>query len=369
MKKRIWFTLAGAVIGLLLLSVNAFAAADFGGDEIMNALPEEVADYMMENDITAEEINCSALNVQGFFEQIWGCICEGAEKPLKMLAGLVGVIFLCAVISVLRDSTGSSSLTEAFELVGVLAGSGIVCGYMGEVIEAAKNAINGMSAFLLSYVPAFAGVMAVNGQAGTAAAYNSAVIAASELFSQITAVFLFPLASAVMGISVAASVNPDLHISAISDGIKKIVVWAIGFMMTIFTGLLSVQSFVASASDSVSLRTAKYTVSNSVPIVGGAVSDALAAVSGSISFVKSNMGGFGIIAGAGIILPSLITAVCFRFALVVAGAAGKLFGTDKLSSLLKSGESVLDIIIAMLVCFGLLTVISTALMLALGKGG
>ena len=369
MKKRIWLTFAGAVIGLLLLSVNAFAHTDFGGDEIMSALPEEVSDYMADNNISAEEIDPSALSVQSVFERIWGYVCEGAEKPLKMLAGLVGVIFLCAIISVLRDSAGSSSLTEAFELVGVLAGSGIVCGYMGEVIEAAKSAIDGMSAFLLSYVPAFAGVMAVNGQAGTAAAYNSAIIAASELFSQITALFLFPLASAIMGISVAASVNPDLHISAISDGVKKLVVWVIGFMMTVFTGLLSVQSFVASASDSVSLRTAKYTVSNSVPIVGGAVSDALATVSGSLSLVKSNMGGFGIVAAAAIILPALITAVCFRFALTVAGAAGKLFGTDKLLSLLKSGESVLDIIIAMLACFGLLTVISTALMLALGKGG
>lgn len=369
MKKRFWLTLVGAVAGLLLLSVSAFAEVGFGADEIMDALPDDVSDYMQAEGISAEEIDPSALSVQGVFQQIWTYICEGAEKPLKMLAGLVGVIFLCAVISALRDSAGSSALTEVFELVGVLAGSGIVCSYMGEVIEAAKNAIDGMSAFLLSYVPAFAGVMAINGQAGTAAAYNSAIIAASELFSQITAVFLFPLASAIMGISVAASVNPDLHISAISEGIKKLVIWVMGFMMTIFTGLLSVQSFVASASDSVSLRTAKYTVSNSVPIVGGAVSDALATVSGSLSLVKSNMGGFGIIAAAGIILPALITAVCFRFALTAAGAAGKLFGADKLCGLLKSGESVLDIIIAMLVCFGLLTIISTAVMLALGKGG
>ena len=366
MKSKGLFVLLGIILGLIFFGGIVSAEEGFGGEEIMEALPDGVKEYMDKQEVSAEDGSVASLTAEDVFEEIWRYLCEGIQSPLKMLAGLVGIIFLCALVGALRDSAGNSSLTETFRVVGVLAGAGLLCNYMGEIVEAARS---GMAAFLLSYVPAFAGVMAVNGQTGAAASYNSLVIVASEMFSQATSLFLFPAVSSILGISVAASINPDLNISGIAEGVKKLVTWALGLMMAVFTGLLSVQSFVAASSDSLSLRAAKFTVSNSVPVIGGAVSDALSTVGGSLSLIKNSMGGFGVIAAAGIILPALITVSCFRFALMAAGAAGRLFGTDRLCVLLKSGESVLDMIIAMLVCFGLLIIISTAMMLALGGMG
>jgi stage III sporulation protein AE len=65
-------------------------------------------------------------------------------------------------------------------------------------------------------------------------------------------------------------------------------------------------------------------------------------------------------------LPSLLSAVCFRIALSLAAAVVEIFGVKQLGSLLKSGENVLSIIIAMIVCFMLIMLVSTALMIKIG---
>ena len=64
--------------------------------------------------------------------------------------------------------------------------------------------------------------------------------------------------------------------------------------MTIFTGLLSIQSVVGSSADTLTSKTAKYVISNCVPVVGGAVSDAYSTVKGSLSLLKNGIGGVGI---------------------------------------------------------------------------
>lgn len=45
-------------------------------------------------------------------------------------------------------------------------------------------------------------------------------------------------------------------------------------MMTVFTGLLSIQSIVGTSADTLGVKAAKFVVSNFVPIVGSAVADA-----------------------------------------------------------------------------------------------
>ena len=131
---------------------------------------------------------------------------------------------------------------------------------------------------------------------------------------------------------------------------------------------MGMQSFITSSADSVAMKAAKFAVSNSVPIVGGAVSDALSTVKGSLALVKSSMGTFGIIAGVSLVMPALVSVICYKLALTIAAAISDMFGVSSLTSLLKSGESVITIIMSLLFCFMIMIIVSTALILAIGSG-
>lgn len=358
------FTAIFAAITILAAHIHAEEAYDFGENEIINALPSEAAEILDELEATPDDV--TGVTAESIFTVIWNSVKESAPKPLAMLASVIAVIILCSITDSMHDS--GNMLAGTFNTVGVLACSGIICTSFATVMEGSKTAIKAFSAFLTVYIPSFAGIMAAGGQTATAAAYNATITVASQLISQLFGTLIFPLSSCIMGISIAGAINPDLKINSIAEAAKKLVNWSLGLLMAVFTGLLSVQGFVAAAADSVSMRAIKFTVSGAVPIVGGAVSEALQTVKGSMNLLKSTTGSFGIIASVSVMLPMVLSVVLFRAALIISSAISDSFGTSRLNVLLKSGENVLAIVIAVMVCFWLLAMISTALMLAISGG-
>ena len=354
-----------AAATLFAVRIHAEGAYGFGQNDIVNALSPEAGEILEELEATPDN-GGSAITAESIFTMIWEIIRENASKPLAMLVSVIAVVLLCSVTDSMHD--GGSTLSATFGTVGVLACSGIICTSFAAVMESSKTAIEALSSFLAVYIPTFAGIMAASGQTATASAYNATITVASQLVSQLFSAFIFPLSSCMMGISIAGAVNPDLKINSIAEAAKKLVNWCMGLLMAVFAGLLSVQSFVAAAADSVSMRAIKFTISGAVPIVGGAVSDALQTVKGSMTLLKSTTGSFGIIASVAVILPVILSAALFRIALLISSAISDSFGTSRLTVLLKSGESVLAIVIAVMVCFWLLAVVSTAFMLAISGG-
>lgn len=353
------------ILGAVTFFASPIIAYDFGQNDIYEALPSEAAEVLDELDATPDN-GGAAVTAENIFSMIWEAIRENAPKPLAMLASVIAVVILCSVTDSLHD--GGNMLAGTFSTVGVLACSGIICTSFAAVMESSKTAVNALSSFLAVYIPSFAGIMAASGETAAATAYNAVITVASQLVTQLFSVFIFPLSCCIMGISIAGAVNPELKINSMAEAAKKLVNWALGLLMAVFTGLLSVQSFVAAAADSASMRAVKFTVSGAVPIVGGAVSDALQTVKSSMTLLKSTTGSFGIIASVTVMLPVVLSVFLFRIALMVSSAISDSFGTSRLTVLLKSGESVLAIVIAVLVCFWLLAVVSTAIMLAISGG-
>ena len=354
-----------AAITFFAAPISAEETYDFGQNNISGALPHDSLEIL--DGLNATPDNGGAdITTENIFSVIWEAIKENAPKPLAMLASIIAVVILCSVTESMQD--GSNMLSGTFNTVGVLACSGIICTSFAAVMESSKTAIEALSSFLAVYIPTFAGIMSASGQTATASAYNATITVASQLISQLFSAFIFPLSSCIMGISIAGAINPDLKINSIAEAAKKLVNWALGLLMAVFGGLLSVQSFVAVAADSVSMRAVKFTISGAVPIVGGAVSDALQTVKSSMALLKSTTGSFGIIASVAVMLPVVLSVVLFRIALMISSAISDSFGTSRLTVLLKSGESVLAIVIAVMVCFWLLAVVSTAFMLAISGG-
>jgi stage III sporulation protein AE len=346
---------------------------NYGQAELISALTEEAQIFMQENAITPDNAGALSLSPFTVIRGMWDILMLELTRPLRMLAALTGVILLCAVVETLRDSSESGKATgkasDAFGIVGVLAGAGLMIMYVSDIILRAAAALHSGGVFLLTFVPVFAGVMAIAGQLTTASVFAVSVITAGQVFTYITSMFLTPLASVILGVSAAGALTPDLKIDALAQTVQKIIIWTLGLLVAIFTGLLSLQSFMSTSADTVALRAAKFTVSNSVPFVGSAVGDALSAVRGSMNVLRNSTGTFGIIAGIAIIAPTLISVFVHKLALSVAAAVSTVFGLPQLSSLLKSGESVMGIIFALLFCFTLIVVISVGLMLLIWNGG
>ncbi|MCH5323639.1 MAG: stage III sporulation protein AE [Eubacterium sp.] len=360
------------IVGVLCFICSSVSAAaerpDFGLDEYDYNLPTEVADELEQNGITPESVSIEALSAENVVDYIIKLLIGSLQDPIKLTVSVFAVILLCGIANVLSESAGEN-MKNIFSLVSVLVGAAMLLTPISAAIAAVGDVVRGGSVFLEGFIPAFAGMMAMSGQVTTAAVINTVVMAGAQIYSLLAANLIVPAASCIMGITIAGSVNPELKLNTIAETAKKIIIWGLGLIMTVFVALLGLQSFITLPADGIAIKTARFTVANGVPFIGGTISEALSVMQGGINIIRNNFGSFGIIAGALLILPSIASTLCSKLALSVCAAASDMFGLTALTGLLKSAESIMSIILAVLVCFMLIAVISVSLMLFIGMGG
>ncbi len=356
---------------ILLLSLfwgikaHAVSEFDYGRAALEEAVPPEAAELLEAESIDPD--SGGAVSFENALGYIGSLFMEQATAPLRLLVALCGVILLCGLSSSLPDGS-SEKLSGLFSTVGVLAGAGMTVAAISEALDRTLELLSTASIFITTFIPIFAGVLSVMGHATTASAINTVTLAATQLFSQLAVNFLAPLCGSVMGLSIAGAVHPQLDLSKLGELVKKIVVWTLSLLMTVFMSILSVQTFVTSSADSMLMRTAKFAVSSGVPIIGGTISDAVSTVHGSLQLIKSSVGTYGLVAAAVIILPTLVNIICYKLSVTAAEAVSDVFGVKELSALLKSCGAVMSIIIAVIVCFLLLNTIAAVIMLAMANG-
>ena len=133
--------------------------------------------------------------------------------------------------------------------------------------------------------------------------------------------------------------------------------------MTLFSGFVTLKCTLAGKADGAAAKTAKFVISGSIPIVGGAVSDAYSSVRGSFDVIVSTAGIAGTLAVVLIMLPPVIEIIIFRAVIWIGTSAAELFSAAPLAKLLKGLDSGLAIAQSVLVSYMVIFVICTAMVM------
>ncbi|MBQ7132833.1 MAG: hypothetical protein IJO29_09700 [Oscillospiraceae bacterium] len=356
----------------LFLCVNAYAFTDDGSieNDILEISGADkidtsyVQEYLDEYSIAIDDADSIRnISIKTVLSAVINIFIEKVQMPLRLLAISVGVIFITAA---LKECEADSSLN--CRSIAVLVCAAGLCPYFAECIETTCTAVCEGADFLSGFVPVFSAITLFSGSPGVSGVYSSAMLSFCAVATSIATHILMPVLSCILALSIVNAATPVLRLAALIGAVKKLMTGALLLIMVIFVGLLSLQTLVASSTDSLSMRTSKYIVSSSIPIVGSAVGEAYSSVVAGIGVIRSSTGAFGVICVAFISLPVLISAFAMYTAVKSAGFVAEIFGVDELKSLFNDISSVLSIALAVLVCFFLMALICTAMVMTMVKG-
>lgn len=358
--RKLFAVLLAALVFMLCGMTVAADDFDYGREELESALPDDALEYLESAEITPDSPKTFSFSdaISGFFELLK----SKATRPLRMLCGLCGVVLFCALS---ENIANEGNLKGVFSAIGVLCGAGIAAGAMHEMLESSLTAIGAAANFMLVFIPVLTGISAALGHTLTAAAVNTSILGCTQLFSQLSAHFLAPLCGAILGLSTAGAVHPQLKLDKLGELIKKLIMWGLTLLMTIFMGVLSLQTAVSAASDNAAIKAAKFAVSQGVPIIGGTISDSVNTLQTGLGILKSSVGVYGIIAAAAVIVPVLASLFCYKLATLLAQSMAEMFGLKELAVLLKNCGAVITIITAITFCVLLLNTIAAAITLGM----
>ena len=356
---------------LIYVPENVYAEGELDDQTkvIDQILDSSSGGFLSENDLSVENAGSFAkITPENIFSWIAEQIKERIKAPFTLMTTLLCVVLQTSITENMCTVGKINSSSKVGSIICVIVSISAMLSPVSECFLNAGDTLKEGGLFMLAYVPVMASVMSASGNITSAGSYNLIVLGVSELSVQIASGLLVPMLGLCFSVSIVDAINPELSLGGLINGLRKIVTVALGFIMTVFVGMLSIQNIVGGSVDSLSVKTGKYLVSNLVPVIGGAVSDAYSTVRGSLGVLKSGIGSVGIVTLLLMVMPAVINLFLYRFAIGAAAITAEILSVNRIKTLLKNIEMIFGIIISIVSAFIIMLIISTVIVMKVGNG-
>lgn len=363
------FWILGAGISLAAPLSEEDILSESGADELYDMLPEETQNLLSEKGI--ESADAEALLDFSFSDllgMIWDGVTDAASAPVKLFAAGAGLALLCSLTAQVGGTLREDSFSGLFHAASVLCASAVIFPIVTGLFQTVSSILQSTGGFITAFVPVYSAILAASGQPVSAVLSETALLAVAQIISVVSSSVLIPLLTVYLALCMVGAVCPDLCMDGVTGAVKGIVTVAAGFLMTVFVGLLSLKGSLAGAADSVTLRTAKFAASAVFPVVGGAVSDALSSVQGSMSLLRSSVGGFASVAVMVMLLPPILSLLLTQAAMSAAAAVARILHADKVAALYQNAASAVSLLCGLTAVSGVLIVVSLGILIRAAGG-
>ena len=287
-----------------------------GAPALYQALPPEAEAALQELQLDASPESLADTVTQLFRNLDTRRFFSGAVR------GVVKMMVVCVIVgalSGLQSAAGGTGL-PVITMAGALGLTGILLSDLHSLLSLCVQTIEQISVFSTTLLPVMAGALTVAGAPAAATVTQGATMFAMELLIRFITGLLVPAVYAYVALLTvnAALGNDILHGTA--SFVRWLTTGSLKLILTVFIAYLSISGAVGGSVDAVTLKTAKFAVSGSVPVVGGIISDATESMLAGMAAVKNTIGILGMCGVAAICLAPFLQ-VGVNYLLFKAGAA------------------------------------------------
>lgn len=290
-----------------------------GLDEIDDSLPEEASEILDGLSITdAVDLNSGMGKI---LENTAGSVEDLLKTGLRSALIILIIAILCAVVHAVYGGDNPNYVV----LAGVLAISAVAVSDVSAFIGLGKATLDDLNTFSKVLLPTLTAAATASGAVTSAAAKYAATVLFMDVMMTFASNAVMPLIYAYTAASIAGAAMGGDGLTGASNLLKWMTTTLLTGMMIVFVAYLTLTGVISGATDAVTTRVAKTTISTVLPIVGGIISDAAETVVAGASILRNAIGIFGLFAVIAICLvPFLRLGIHYIFYKVAAGLSATI---------------------------------------------
>ena len=354
MKKLHKMLIIIVILSIFSIKISASGYAEDAINDFKNILTDEQSELISDPDKLTDAISMRAIVSE---------ILSIAEGERGAVLSFLLLCFGCAALIALTEAC--PSLSPPCQVGVGLVSSVLIFTKLGALFSLVGDSLSEVCNFFSAALPVMTGITLSGGgvaQAGVQAAGMNITV---SLLSGAGTTVLLNTASIGLALALLSAFD-DGAVSSLSKSLGGFFKWSTGVATASIAAVMSLQSVVASAADSVSMRAAKLAASGMIPVVGGAVSGALSTLASGLSYAKAIVGAGAIWVMLSIALSPLVVMLLYRLALAVAASFSDLLGASGASRILGAYRTALDSLIAV---YSLCAVVCIFEVILFMKGG
>lgn len=351
---------------LILLLIMPCFFLKAGAEGLTEGSAEIFETSRLESGLRDEELEISghpsidgSYDVGGAARRLWNSFVEKLWEELRanLLYGvtIIGIAlfsaFGCSV-------SGSGKAAEFVELLGACAAATFLLTGVDSIVKLTVDAMFRLSDYSKAALPVVFTAAAAGGAAGSAGVKFAAVSFALDVLMSLSQRLIIPAVYAYIALVSAESVFPNPILSGMSRLTKWAAVTLMSGMTIAFTAYISLTGVMSTAVDAAAVKTARTVISNTLPVVGGMISDASAMVLSAAGVIRSCTGVFGLVAVCALCAgPFAVLSV--KMLIVKASAVvSDALSCGRISALLNGISNAVSLLLGLLGCCGIMMFIS-----------
>lgn len=288
-------------------------------------------------------------------------------RSLKIMALVLALSILCAYLTNLKSSFNKDGVEQIAFFACYIIIAGIATAAFYDIAKCAGTAIGNMSAFMNIMVPIMVTTLLTSGAVISASVFEPLLLTVVEItMTVITTVFLpFVMLSSAMNIvnNLSDKFKAERLTKLLGNGVK----WGLTIMLTVFVGVVGIQSIAASGADGLSVKITKFAASNFIPVVGGVLAESVETVLSCSVVIKNSVGVLGIIImtliAATPLLKIIATLIIFR----LTAAISEPIADPKIVQCITELANSIGLIFSMLAAVTIMFIIVITIMLNAGN--
>lgn len=291
-----------------------------------------------------------------------GGIGEAAESILPLFSL---VVLMAAANAILPEG---DSMRRSFGEFASLLCAVEVFRLTSDVLGDACAYLSRLCGVMNLFVPVMESVCLISGRITEKAVSGGGLILFSTLIGNFASVVLMPTVSLLFTFTAVVGACPDSHLGGVLSGVRKFIgrLWSVFGIL--FSFLLSVQTLLAGAADSLGARTARFALASFVPVAGGMIAEALSTLRGGMAYVRQTAGVGGILVLLALFLPTVIPMVLVKLALSLTESAAGIMGVGAASSMLGEVRGIAELIIGVVTGASLVFLITLMMFMKVWSG-
>jgi len=330
-------------------------------EQLWEIIPDEIEDQLPDELISDKVYEIFGIDF--IMSKVTDMVKKAVKSTFKGFFSVLGIVLITSVFSIMRKSINGSGIQgNIFDFVCGLCVTLSVWRMLDGVWDDAFVTLENLAFLMNGMVPFMTVLYAAGGQVASAAAVNSGLFAALTLMECIIRYLLYPTIRVCFGMTIASCVG-GLNMSGISKFIRTSFTMILTFIMSLLTLALNYQTTLCAGADGVSARMIRFAAGSFVPIVGGAVSEAIKTVLGSFNYIRSTVGAVGVVCILLIVLPVIIRMFAAKMVLAAVSCIAKLLDCDREAGLISEMSGLTDITLAVVISLSLMFIFNLTLMM------
>ncbi len=302
-------------------------------------------------------------NLTSIISHISKIVFNNLFELLPAILSVLSIALICCVLQQVKSSFVTEGVAEISFFICMM---GIILILSAEIISLynnTQNTIENIAKLTEIMSPIIITLMVAVGGNVSASVYTPTVAFLSGSVINIILSIILPLVGVMTIFNVSSNFSESIKLNKFSEFSAGIIKWVLGIIITVYSLFLSVQGFTSATFDGISIKAAKYALSNSIPIVGGFIKDGFDLVVAGSVLIKNSVGILIIFAIFYIVILPVLSMAVFSLLLKLVAALIEPISDVRISNFCFSLSKTISYLIACILVVGLMLFITVLLMI------